>query len=83
MGIYLDLPAAEWGLVIFAIGFVFATELFNTAIEKICDEASNGKVNAGIRNCKDIAAAAVLISAVTALIIGIIILIIPFFERVF
>jgi undecaprenol kinase len=83
VGIYLGLTTVEWGLVIFAIGFVFTTELFNTAIEKTCDETCGGKISGGIRNCKDIAAAGVLVSAVAAIIIGIIVLIIPFFQRVF
>ena len=83
VGIYLGLAVVEWGLVIFAIGFVFAAELFNTAIEKICDEYTGGKLSDGIRACKDISAAAVVVSAITALAIGVIVLIIPFFQRVF
>jgi len=82
-GIYLGLTAAEWILVAFAIGFVFTAELFNTAMEILCDEANGGKHSDGIRNCKDISAAAALVAAITALIIGIVILIIPFFQKVF
>lgn len=82
-GVYLGLPAVEWGLVIFAIGSVLASELFNTAIERLCDDTSGGKKDHGIKNCKDISAAAVLLSAAAALIIGIIILIIPLFQKLF
>jgi diacylglycerol kinase len=83
LGLYLGLSAVEWCLIVFAIGFVIAAELFNTALERMCDEATSGKISDGMRNCKDIAAAAVLISAVTALVIGIIVLIVPFFQKYF
>lgn len=81
IGIYLGLETFEWGLVVFAIGFVLVAELFNTAIEYLGDEASNGRKSDLIRNTKDIAAAAVLLSAATALVIGILILFIPFVEK--
>jgi diacylglycerol kinase (ATP) len=83
VGLYLGLTAVEWSLVIFAIGLVLAAELFNTAMEKICDEASHGNRTEWIRNCKDISAAAVLLTAITALIVGIIVLVIPLFQRWF
>ena len=81
-GIYLGLTAVEWGLVIFSIGFVLGAELFNTALEHLCDEASGKKPSDGIRICKDIAAAASLTAAATALATGIIILIIPLVQRI-
>jgi len=83
VGFYLKLCAVEWGLVIFAIGAVFSAELFNTALERICDMAGDGKVNDTVKHCKDIAAAAVIVAAIAALAIGIFILIVPFFQRVF
>ena len=66
----------------FSIGFVLVSELLNTAIEELGDEAARGEVNPRIRNAKDISAAAVLLSSLTALIIGIIILFIPFVGRI-
>ena len=81
LGLYLDLSILEWGLIIFAIGFVLVAELFNTAIERLGDEAADGKLNQKIRNVKDISAAAVLLSALTSLVIGIIVLFIPFIHR--
>ncbi len=83
VGIYLGLSEVEWGLIIFAIGFVFTGELFNTALEKWCDEASGNKQSEIIRNAKDISAAAALITAITAVIIGIMVLIIPLFQKIF
>lgn len=81
MGIYLGLSVVNWCLVTFAIGFVLSAELFNTALERLGDETAQGKQSLLIKNVKDMAAGAVLISAVTALVIGILILFIPFIHR--
>ena len=83
VGIYVGLSAVAWGLVILAIGLVLVAELFNTAVEKYGDKTSGGKYDDIIRMGKDISAAAVLVAAIVALAIGIIILIIPFFQKVF
>jgi diacylglycerol kinase (ATP) len=53
----------------FAVGFVWVSELFNTAIEKIMDFISVEK-NPKIKIIKDISAAAVLVAAITALTVG-------------
>ena len=81
MGWYLKLSLTAWGFVIFAIGLVLAAELFNTAIERLGDEAANGEQKQIIKKAKDTAAGAVLISALTALVIGILFLLIPFVQR--
>jgi diacylglycerol kinase len=71
-GILLRISLMEWALVCIAIGLVISAEAFNTSIEKLVDHISpeNNK-NAG--TVKDLAAAAVLVTAVTALIIGIVV----------
>jgi diacylglycerol kinase len=81
LGVYLNLSALAWGMVIFAIGFVLVSELLNTAIERIGDKIADGKINQMIGNAKDISSAAVLISALTALAIGIIFLFIPLVQK--
>jgi undecaprenol kinase len=83
MGIYLGLSIEKWGLIIFSAGFVLVAELFNTAVERLGDEAAGGKLNHIVRDSKDIAAGAVLLSTITALIIGIIVLFIPFIQKMF
>lgn len=83
LGVYLNLSALAWGLVIFALGFVLVSELFNTAIERLGDKVADGKMNQMIGNAKDISSAAVLISALTALAIGIIFLFIPLAQKLF
>jgi diacylglycerol kinase len=80
MGLYLKLSKIEWGIIILATGFVLVAELFNTAMERLGDDAANGNQKRLIKQAKDTAAAGVLLSAATALIIGIIYLLIPFIQ---
>jgi diacylglycerol kinase len=70
--IIFHLNTYEWVAIIFSIGLVITTEIINTAIENIADFISPDK-NQKIKIIKDLSAAAVLISAVTALSIGLII----------
>jgi diacylglycerol kinase len=63
----------EYGMLAFAIGLVFAAELFNSAIENIADHISPEK-NERIKKVKDLSAAAVLVCAVTAFAIGCLVL---------
>ncbi|MDO9226137.1 MAG: diacylglycerol kinase family protein [Pseudomonadota bacterium] len=68
-GLYLELNRWEWAWLILAIGLVLAAEAMNTAIEALAD-ALSPEFNAGIGRAKDVAAAAVLILALTAAAIG-------------
>jgi diacylglycerol kinase (ATP) len=70
----LHCSAIETVLVIGSAGFVWVAELFNTAIEESMDLISLEK-KSGIKVVKDVAAAAVLVAAITALITGAIIFI--------
>lgn len=65
----------EWLFVILAIGFVISAELLNTALENAVDLASKGKTDSFARIAKDASAGGVLISAITAVIIGAVIFI--------
>ncbi len=70
---YLGLSTEEWLWIISAVTMVLIAELANTAIETLVDMISSEfNPKAGI--VKDISAAAVLISSILALIIGILIL---------
>ncbi len=74
MGYYFNINKNEWLAIIIVIGLVLAAEVFNTAIEEIVNMISPQRnKKAGI--IKDLAAGAVLILAITALIIGLIIFI--------
>ena len=72
--IIFNLNATEWTAIIFSIGLVITAEIINTAIENIADFISPDK-SEKIKKIKDLSAAAVLISALTALAIGLIVFI--------
>lgn len=71
-GFLLQLAIWEWIVVIILIGIVFAAEAFNSAVEALSDAVSPD-YNLLIKQAKDLSAAAVLISALAAAIIGILI----------
>jgi diacylglycerol kinase (ATP) len=72
LGFVFNINTTQWIAIVLSIGLVMAAEVFNSAIESLVDMVSpvyNKK--AGI--VKDMAAAAVLITAIMAAIVGIII----------
>lgn len=73
-GFYFDISMIEWIAISLSIGFVISLEIINSAIENIADFISPEK-NDAIKKIKDLSAAGVLISALTALIIGLIVFI--------
>ncbi len=81
-GFYLKLNVLEWGLIILSIFFVLGSELWNTSIERLCDIISKQKRNDKIGLIKDISAGAVLLSAVNAVIIGILIILVPLIKKI-
>lgn len=60
----------DWTWLVIAIGWVWTAEIVNTAIEQVCDAVSL-ECNTMIGAAKDIAAGAVLVSAIGATIIGV------------
>ena len=68
-GYYFDIDKSEWLAVILCIGIVFTTEIINTTIENICDYISP-TYHHKIKVIKDLAAAAVLISAFMSVIVA-------------
>ena len=73
MGYCLHISAMEWIVICAVIGLVFAMEAINTAIENLADHACNKKIHPNIKKIKDLSAAAVLFTAIVALIAGLII----------
>jgi diacylglycerol kinase len=73
LALWLALPARDWAVLVLVIALVWSAEFFNTAIEAIVDLASPtyhrlAKVG------KDVAAAAVLIAAGSAVLVGLLLL---------
>ena len=79
---WLGIPPRDWAVLILAIALVFSAEFINTAIEAVVDLASPvhhplAKVG------KDVGAAAVLIAALAAALVGLLILGPPLWARLF
>lgn len=69
MGFLFRISEPEWLAVLICIALVSAAELFNTALEKLCDMVHTGH-HPVIKAVKDLSAAAVLISALASLATG-------------
>lgn len=74
---FLQVSRTDWIILIILIGLVFSIELTNTAIEEIVDSFVTSH-HPGAKKAKDVAAGAVLVSSITALIIGLLIFL-PYF----
>lgn len=70
------LTRADWAALVIASGTVIAGELFNTAIENAVNHTSE-KYSEFAKRAKDAAAGGVLISAIFAVITGLIIMLQP------
>jgi diacylglycerol kinase len=78
-GFALKVSTNEWLVIILCSGMVLSAEIFNSAIENLTDIISpEQNPKAGL--AKDMAAAAVLVSAIAAAIAGLIIFVPKLFE---
>ncbi|MDQ5934574.1 MAG: undecaprenol kinase [Cyanobacteriota bacterium erpe_2018_sw_21hr_WHONDRS-SW48-000092_B_bin.40] len=73
LAFYLKVEPWQWIALSVSIGFVFFAEFVNTAIEHMVDIQANYRYHISARYAKDTAAAAVLVAAITAAIVGAII----------
>ena len=73
LALWLHLPPRDWAVLILTSGMVFAAEFMNTAIEAVVDLASPDK-HPLAKIGKDVGAAAVLVAALAAILIGLLIL---------
>lgn len=71
-GLLLQIEKWDWIALVIVIAMVWTAELFNTCIEKVMDFISTEK-HPQIKLVKDVAAAAVLITALSAVIVGLLI----------
>lgn len=74
MSFILRISPSNWALILLAIAMVWIAEFLNTALEAVVDLATNHQHHDLARVGKDVGAAAVLIAAVSSIIIGLLIL---------
>ncbi len=72
-GFFFSVSAAEWCWLVLAIMAVWTAEALNTAFEFLADVASP-EFHPLVKHAKDVAAGAVLISAIGSVIIGVLVL---------
>ena len=68
-GLLLRIPTTSWCLLTLAMVLVWVAEALNTAFEYLCDVASP-EFHPLVKKSKDVAAGAVLLSALGAVIVG-------------
>jgi len=69
LGWFLKISPYEWSLLAIVIGAVFASELFNSALENLADHLSPEK-HENIKKVKDLSAAAVLVFAIVSVVVA-------------
>jgi diacylglycerol kinase len=80
VGVWLGLDRVEWAIIALTIGAVWMAEFVNTALEALVDLASPD-VHPLAKVGKDVAAAAVLVAALTSVAVGLLILGPPLWAR--
>ena len=73
LGLWLGLSRTEWAIIVLVIGLVWMAEFVNTALEAVVDLASPD-LHPLAKVGKDVAAAAVLVAAGAAVLVGLLIL---------
>jgi diacylglycerol kinase len=80
LSVWLRLEVRDWAILILATTLVFAAEIFNTALEAVVDLASPD-MQPLARVGKDAGAGAVLVTALGAVIVGLLVLGPPLWSR--
>ncbi len=80
LGLWLGLSSLEWAVIFLTIALVWMAEFINTALEAVVDLASPD-LHPLAKVGKDVAAAAVLVGALTAVMVGLLILGPPLWAR--
>ncbi len=74
VGYYAGISATEWGILLLCIAMVISFEMLNHGLEKLCDLVHSDH-HPLIKITKDVAAAAVLWSAIISALVGLFIFI--------
>jgi len=77
LGFYFEITRIEWIFLVLVIGLVLLMEVLNSAVERIVD-ILKPRIDTYVKEIKDIMAAAVMLSAIIAVVIGLLIFI-PYF----
>jgi diacylglycerol kinase len=81
LGFWLKLSRQDWAILILTIAMVWIVEFINTSVEVLTNLASPQR-NHLAKTTKDVSAAAVLIAAAASIVIGMLILGPPLWEKI-
>lgn len=81
LGLWLQLPLAQLAVLVLTVAAVLVLELLNTAIEAVVDLTIGRRFHPLARIAKDCAAAAVLVAALSSLLIACLLLLAPLLHR--
>jgi diacylglycerol kinase len=79
--LWLRIEPYEWAIILLAVMIVWMAEFMNTALEALIDMASPG-YHPLAKVAKDVAAASVLVGALGSVLIGLLILGPPLWDRI-
>jgi diacylglycerol kinase (ATP) len=82
LALWLRLPGRDWAILILTMGFVWAAEFANTALEAVVD-LIQPEQHPTAKVAKDVSAAMVLLAAISSVIVGLLLLGLPLWERIF
>ena len=81
LGLYLGIGRLEWAVLTLAIGSVMVAEMFNTVAEAAMD-AATPHYHPLVKIAKDVAAGGVLLTAIVAVIVGLLVLGPPLWAKI-
>jgi diacylglycerol kinase (ATP) len=81
LGVWLNLSPSQWAVLTLTIGFVLVSEMLNTVAETLVDLVSPG-YHPLAKTVKDVTAGAVLLTAIVSVIVGLLVLGAPLWEKV-
>lgn len=79
---WVGITPRDWAVIILAIAMVWTAEFINTALEAVVDLATQQQPSPLAKVGKDVGAAAVLIAAGSSVVIGLLILGPPLWQRI-
>ena len=82
LAFWLDLSPLEWAILILTTMAVWMAEFINTSLEAVVD-LMMPEIHPLAKAAKDVAAAAVLVGAIGAVVIGLLIMGPPLWQRLF
>lgn len=71
-GLFFNITPSEWSVIVFVIGLVLICEMINTSLESVVDLLTD-KYHLSAKIAKDVSAGMVLVSALIAIVTGLLV----------